>query len=268
GPVAFDIPAQTLAEGLNEFARQSGHPVMFTPQVAAAKTTGGVDGEVAAAEALDLMLAGTGLVWRRSGDTFLIVQPGEGGSVPQTAGAGHAVDALVVTAQKREENIQDVPIAISAFTQEALEAQKIEGGFDLLKAIPNVTFSKNNYSGYNFSIRGVGTKSISATSDAGVTVAFNNTSLIRNRLFEQEYLDSERVEVLRGPQGTLYGRNATSGVVNMVTAKPDLDTFEGSVKLEVGNYDARRASAFVNVPLIEDVIGLRLAGAFTKRDGY
>src|SRR5690606_2468016 len=107
-----------------------------------------------------------------------------------------AVEALIVTAQKREEAIQDVPIAISAFSQRALEEQKIEGGFDLMKAIPNVTFSKSNFSSYNFSIRGVGTKAVSATTDPGVAVAFNSTGLIHNRLFEQEYFDVERVEVL------------------------------------------------------------------------
>src|SRR5690606_36291376 len=151
-----------------------------------------------------------------------------------TSADGAAVDALIVTAQKLEENIQDVPIAISAFSQKTLEEQKIEGGFDLLKAIPNVTFSKNNFTGYNFSIRGIGTKAVSATTDPGVAVAFNNTTLLQNRLFEQEYLDVERVEVLRGPQGTLYGRNATSGVINVISRRPDLGVFEGSIKGEAG----------------------------------
>jgi outer membrane receptor protein involved in Fe transport len=178
------------------------------------------------------------------------------------------IEEIIVTGQKKEERLQDVPIAISAFSPEQLDAQKIEGGFDLLRAIPNVTFSKTNYSGYNFSIRGVGTKAVSATSDPGVAVSFNSTSLIRNRLFEQEYLDVERVEVLRGPQGTLYGRNATAGVVNVITAKPDLHEFSGSLKAEAGNYDSRRMTGVVNVPLFDDLLALRVAAASTQRSGY
>src|SRR3546814_2159860 len=89
-------------------------------------------------------------------------------------------------------------------------------GSELVRAVPNVSFSKSNFASYNFSIRGIGTKALSVASDPAVAVSFNNTPLIRNRLFEQEYFDVERVEVLRGPQGTLYGRNATGGVVNMI----------------------------------------------------
>ncbi|MBB5708508.1 TonB-dependent receptor [Sphingopyxis panaciterrulae] len=175
---------------------------------------------------------------------------------------------IVVTAQKRIEKVQDVPIAISAFSGEDLNAQKVEGGFDLMKAVPNLTFSKNNFSGYNISIRGIGTKSISTTSDAGAAVSFNNTTLLRNRLFEQEYFDVERLEVLRGPQGTLYGRNATAGVINLISAKPKLNRFEGSIKGEVGNYNSRRLVGMLNIPIVTDKLGLRLAGSMTQREGY
>lgn len=176
------------------------------------------------------------------------------------------VGDIIVTAQKREQSIQDVPIAVTALSAENLDAMKIEGGSELMRAIPNVSFSKANFSMYNFSIRGVGTKAISASSDPAVAVSFNNTPLIRNRLFEQEYLDVNRVEVLRGPQGTLYGRNATGGVVNMIPNLPGFD-FEGFVKGEAGNYDTRRMSAMVNVP-ITDTFAVRLAGSATKRDGF
>ena len=264
----FNIAAQPLADGLNEFARQSGRPVMFTPEVADRRMTRGASNVSEPELALNMLLADTGLTWRRSGDTFLVMKADAAPQSGSAAGDGAEVDALIVTAQKREEDIQDVPIAISAFTQTALEQQKIEGGFDLLKAIPNVTFSKNNFTSYNFSIRGIGTKAVSATTDPGVAVSFNNIALIQNRLFEQEYFDVERVEVLRGPQGTLYGRNATAGVINVISAKPDMDEFKGFIKGEVGNYDAKRLSAMVNVPLVEDKLAIRLAGALTQRDGY
>src|SRR3546814_3647135 len=109
-----------------------------------------------------------------------------------------------------------------------------------MRAVPNLTVSKSNFTCYNISIRGIGTKAISATSDPGVAVAFNNAGMIHNRFFEQEFFDLERVEVLRGPQGTLYGRNATGGVVNLISAKPDLGGFSGNIKGEVGNYNSRR----------------------------
>ncbi len=270
-PATINIAPQPLAAALGDFASQTRAAVLVTPALTQGRVTQGVSGAANAEAALNSLLAGTGLVFRRDGDTFLIVQPGEGGSSPQGesaegTGAG-MVDELIVTAQKKGENIQDVPIAISAFSMKTLDAQKIEGGFDLLKAVPNVTFSKTNFSGYNFSIRGIGTQAISATTDPGVAVSFNNTTLIVNRLFEQEYLDVERVEVLRGPQGTLYGRNATSGVINVISAKPVMGDFSGEMKLEAGNFNAQRIRGHVNVP-VGDTVAIRAAFASTKRDGY
>jgi iron complex outermembrane receptor protein len=176
------------------------------------------------------------------------------------------IEEIIVTAQKREERLLDVPIAMTALSAEALDEFKIEGGSELLRAIPNVNFSKSNFSMYNFSIRGVGTKAVSAASDPAVAVSFNNTALVRNRLFESEFMDMARVEVLRGPQGTLYGRNATAGVVNLIPALPD-STLGGELKIEGGNYDTQRASGMINVP-IGDHFGVRAAAAWTKRDGY
>lgn len=176
------------------------------------------------------------------------------------------VEDIIVTAQKREESIQDVPIAVSAFSAESLDALKIEGGAELVRAVPNVTFSKANFSMYNFTIRGIGTKAISASSDPAVAVSFNNTPLIRNRLFEQEYLDVNRVEVLRGPQGTLYGRNATGGVVNMIPNLPGPD-FDALLKAETGNYGSMRGQMMVNIPLTE-TFSVRAVAGLTKREGF
>ena len=177
-----------------------------------------------------------------------------------------AVEDIIVTAQKREESIQDVPIAVTALSAENLEAMRIDGGSELVRAVPNVSFSKNNFSMYNFSIRGIGTKAVSASSDPAVAVSFNNSPLTRNRLFEQEYLDVNRVEVLRGPQGTLYGRNATGGVVNMIPNLPGPD-FEAMLKAEAGNFGSTRGQMMVNIPLT-DTFWVRAAASTTKRDGF
>jgi outer membrane receptor protein involved in Fe transport len=267
--MSYDIPAQDLGAALTQFGQQSEREIVFSADLARNKKARAVAGEMTSTEALAMLLGDTGLTYRTSSNGSIIVEASD----PQSGsaagdGADGTVQALIVTAQKKEEAIQDVPIAISAFTEKTLEEQKIEGGFDLLKAIPNVTFSKNNFTSYNFSIRGIGTKAVSATTDPGVAVSFNNIALLQNRLFEQEYFDVERVEVLRGPQGTLYGRNATAGVINVISAKPNLQEFSGSLKGEVGNYHTKRVSAMLNAPLIQGKFGVRFAGSLTERQGY
>jgi outer membrane receptor protein involved in Fe transport len=176
------------------------------------------------------------------------------------------IEELVVTAQKKAESIQDVPIAVSAFSQDALQKSRIDGGPNLVLAIPNVNFSKGNFTGYNFQIRGIGSKLVAGSGDAGTGIHLNNAPLISNNLFETEFYDVERVEVLRGPQGTLYGRNATGGVVNLISNKPS-DKLEGMARGEYGNYNSIKLRGMVNVPL-SDAFAVRLAGAYLKRDGY
>lgn len=177
------------------------------------------------------------------------------------------LDAVVVTTQKQAESIQDVPIAVSAFDESALEKLQLAGGPDLVKAIPNVNFTKGNFTGYNFRIRGIGVDAVSTSADNGVGVHMNDVPLTSNMLFEAEFYDVERVETLRGPQGTLYGRNATGGVVNVITAKPVLEEFQANVRLEAGNYSSFKGKGMVNLP-IGETAALRLAGSFLSRDGY
>lgn len=262
---SFDIPAQDLDSALKTFARVSGQQVVFNSRDARGKNAPALKGSYSAQEALDVLLRGSGLVVERGKSGLFLIHPPRASEASQAA---YVPEEIVVTAQKRKEVAQDVPIAITALSQKNLEEQKIEGGPDIMRAVPNLTFSKSNFTGYNLSIRGVGTKAVSATSDPGVAVAFNNSGLIHNRFFEQEFFDMERLEVLRGPQGTLYGRNATGGVVNLISAKPKLDRIEGSIKGEVGNYESRRVVGMLNVPLFTDELALRVAGSMTKRDGY
>ncbi|KGB52709.1 TonB-dependent receptor [Sphingopyxis sp. LC81] len=276
----FDIPAQDLGGALRAFARASGVQVIFDGKAVRGKRSETLRHRSGAEEALRELLRGTGLTYRRDGKIFVISPmrriaqlPAETASAAPIAAAPEALvreisdgNEIIVTAQRKEEKITDVPIAMTALSGDALDDRKIEGGSELLRAVPNVSFSKTNFSMYNFSIRGIGTQSISASSDPAVAVSFNSTPLVRNRLFEAEFFDLQRVEVLRGPQGTLYGRNATAGVVNMIPALPEAD-FGGEIKGEVGNYSTRRLSGMLNIPL-GDTLGVRVAGIMTKRDGY
>ena len=176
-------------------------------------------------------------------------------------------NTIIVTAQRQAQSLQEVPIAVSAFDAEALEAQQIENASDLQLTLPNVTFTKGNFTGSSFTIRGIGDLCVGTTCDAATGIHTNGSPLFGTRLFETEYFDLERVEVLRGPQGTLFGRNATSGVVNIVTAKPDLSGFAAAAEFEYGNYDSMKAKGMVNIP-IGNSIGARVAGFWLKRDGF
>lgn len=174
---------------------------------------------------------------------------------------------IVVTAQRQSERLQDVPIAVSAFSTEALEAQQIKTPSDLQLTLPNVTFTKTNFTGASFTIRGIGDLCVGTTCDSATAIHLNGDPLFSTRLFETEFYDLERIEVLRGPQGTLFGRNATSGVVNVITAKPKLGAFEAAAEAEYGNYNSMKGKAMVNIP-IGDTMALRVAGIYLNRDGY
>ncbi|MEL6860013.1 MAG: TonB-dependent receptor [Pseudomonadota bacterium] len=174
---------------------------------------------------------------------------------------------VVVTTQKTEESIQDVPIAVSAFDEASLDKLQLAGGPDLVKSIPNVNFTNGNFGGYNFRIRGIGVDAVSTSSDAGVGVHLNDVPLTSNSFFEAEFYDVERVETLRGPQGTLYGRNATGGVVNVITAKPVLEEFQADARFTYGNHNTIKSKGMINLPIGERA-ALRVAGSYLTRDGY
>ncbi len=179
-----------------------------------------------------------------------------------------AVETVTVTSSKLGgADVQSIPIAITALSQEQLTSTQTAGGPDLVKQVPNLTFTKTNFSGYSIQIRGIGTQAISVTTDPAVAVALNDIPFIRNHFFEQEFFDLGQAEILRGPQGTLYGRNATAGVVNLVTAKPT-DQFEAMASAEIGNYQQRRFEGMINLPIVDDRLDIRLAGEWTKRQGY
>jgi len=174
---------------------------------------------------------------------------------------------IVVTAQRTSEKLQNVPIAVSAFSTEALEKQQIKNTSDLQLSLPNVTFTKTNFTSSSFTIRGIGDLCVGVTCDQATAIHMNDAPLFGTPLFEGEFYDLAQIEVLRGPQGTLYGRNATSGVVNIKSARPKLSGFEANAEAEYGNYNGVKVKGMLNVPL-GDVAAVRVAGFYLNRDGY
>jgi iron complex outermembrane receptor protein len=272
----FNVPAGDLKGALDAYTDQSGVSVIVPSDQVRGARTKGVKGDLTAEAALSRILAGTGFsvftyssgavgLMREEDHTAIARQTEIAEAAPARAAA--SVETVVVTSSKIKGDIQTVPIAITALSQEQLTSRQIAGGPDLVKEVPNLTFSKTNFTGYNIQIRGIGTQAISVTTDPAVAVAFNDTPFIRNHFFEQEFYDVSQVEVLRGPQGTLYGRNATAGVVNVISAKPT-DQFEAMLSADWGNFTNRRYEGMINIPIVDDRLDLRVAGEWTKRDGY
>jgi len=184
-------------------------------------------------------------------------------SSAQTLNTG--VEEILVTAERSEQSIQDVPIAVSAFDSDALELQQIETFGDLQFNIPSITYTRGNFTAGSMSIRGVASAAVAASGDGAVAYHLDNVPLPTS-IFETEFYDIERVEVLRGPQGTLYGANATAGTVNLIFAKPTNEA-SASVELEYGDYDSRKLKLAMNMPF-SDSLRLRVSGMSLRRDGF
>ena len=177
-----------------------------------------------------------------------------------------SIEEIVVTSEKRESTSQDTALALSAFDENALDRENIDDALDIQFSVPNLLYSKGNFTGANLSIRGIGNNAVAASSDAGAGVHFNGFYQVASSLFESEFYDVARVEILRGPQGTLYGRNTTAGVVNVIPNKP-ANEFKASGEMEFGDYRTFKYKSTVNLP-ITDWFQVRSSLFRLKRDGY
>ena len=276
--IQFDLPSQPLSQALRAYAHASNEQIIFSDDLVRGRQSPALHGNYTALDALEQLLRGTDLSAEHVTANEVVVSRARKSSELEPVQLGQvqlaqaspvkSIETVTVTSSKLGGgDVQSIPIAITALSQEQLTATQTAGGPDLVKQVPNLTFSKTNFTGYNIQIRGIGTQAISVTTDPAVAVALNDIPFIRNHFFEQEFYDLASAEVLRGPQGTLYGRNATAGVVNLITAKPT-DQFEAMASGEIGSYHQRRFEGMVNLPIVDDRVDLRIAGEWTKRQGY
>lgn len=182
-----------------------------------------------------------------------------------TAQEGPALEEIVVTAQKRRESVQDVPIAISAITGAALVQGGVQNTNDLQFKTPSLVVTTNGAFGQPF-LRGVGTDILGIGTESSVAINIDGVYIARPTSAIQDFYDVDRVEVVKGPQGILYGRNATGGAINIVTAQPVFE-YGGSADLTYGNYNKVRTVGVLNVPL-SDKVAMRLSFMRSSRDGY
>ena len=177
---------------------------------------------------------------------------------------------IIVTATRRAQDVQDIPIAVTAVGPEQLQAQAIDDVTDLGAVAPSFNFSRAQAAsnGVVLRIRGVGTTSNNIGFESAVGVFVDGAYQSRPGVALSEFVDVERVEVLRGPQGTLFGRNTSAGALNIVNRRPDLSEFGGFANATYGNFDQFSLQGAVNLPLVEDSLALRLTGAYRERDGF
>ncbi|MEK9650073.1 MAG: TonB-dependent receptor [Gammaproteobacteria bacterium] len=179
---------------------------------------------------------------------------------------GRTVEEVVTTALRQESSLQETAITVTAITGDGLEARQIENMEDLQFAVPTLGFQKGAYSGSGITLRGIGNFCVGNSCSDALGVFWNGQVASTSALYEAELFDIERVEVLRGPQGTLFGDGTTAGVLQIVTQKPG-DSFGGYVKTDLGDYNSVRLSAAVDLPLSERLRS-RIAVASLRRDGF
>jgi len=179
------------------------------------------------------------------------------------------IDEIIVTATKREQSIQDVPIAVSAFQADELENRGIEELEDLNQISPSISVYNSNSSsnGGTLRIRGVGTTGNNPGLESAVGTFIDGVYRSRSGQAFQDFVDVERIEILRGPQGTLFGKNTSAGAVSVITKKPAFE-FGGHVAVSYGNFNAKKVQASLTGPILDDVLAFRFSGAWRQQDGY
>ncbi|BFM14863.1 TonB-dependent receptor [Maricurvus nonylphenolicus] len=178
-----------------------------------------------------------------------------------------AIEEIVVTAQKRAQSSQDVPIALSAFSNDMLKQVGATDFKGLTKMTPGFSVAGGSDAFPRSYIRGIGSNDTGVGVDPSVGVYIDGIYASRNGGALTDLMDVARVEILKGPQGTLFGRNSIGGAISIVTEKPS-EELTGEVSVEVGSYNNRVAKGLINIPLIEDTLYMRASGNIQKRDGW
>lgn len=194
---------------------------------------------------------------------------------PSVEAAGTAADDLdlleddiVVTAQKRTQLVRDVPIAITGVSGDLIETANVTEFERLTRFTPGLLVQQQTDSSASFVVRGIEAGNAGAVSEPSISFFLNEVDTSRSRGLAKELFDIERVEIARGPQGTLFGRGAMVGAISVFTRRPDLDEIGWQAEGQLGNHDLVQLTGVVNLPIVTDKLGVRVAARFRDRNGY
>ncbi len=219
------------------------------------------------------LLAGTAIVWCFAAETGVAQETTTPAEPVATESAAvendRRLSTVTVTAQRREESVQDVPLAVTAVTGDQLAELRVENIENISLVSPSITFSKTNApaASSNIQIRGIGTTGQSRVFEGAVGVFIDGVYRTRSGQALSSFLDIDGLQVLRGPQGTLFGKNTSAGALLLNSTAPDLDEVSGYVAGSYGNYNAFDISGAVNIP-VSDTFALRVAGSHSEQDGF
>lgn len=198
----------------------------------------------------------------------LVAMPGAFAQQATDQAATAQLEEITVTAQRREENVQDIPLAVSAFSEAQMERLQITEALDIVRAVPNLTGHNNTGPGNSnaYFLRGLGNTESIATFDPPVGTYVDDVYVSRQSANNYAIFDIERIEVLRGPQGTLFGRNTTGGAVNIITRKP-AEEFAAQFELGYGEFESKSVHGSVDVP-INPTLLTRFSAFYEEADGF
>lgn len=179
-------------------------------------------------------------------------------------------NVIIVTATRRAQDVQDIPLAVTAISPQQLDNQGVVNIQQVTALAPSFSSSQAQLASGSvvLRVRGVGTTSNNIGFESAVGIFIDGAYQSRPGVALGEFVDVERVEVLRGPQGTLFGRNTSAGALNVTNVRPDVTEFGGFVNAGYGNFDEISVQGAVNVPIVQDTLALRVTGAYRQRDGF
>ena len=302
-PIQIDIPAQEMSRALETLALKFSISLVFSSDDVRNMQSTAVSGDYLPTQALEVILKGTNLTYETSGISTISIkkksrppvemekEPKESAlstkpldmtpeekSAPkvkqietapvnekETSYDRYTLEEITVTANRVESPASKTPIAVTAVTGNQITHEGLSDPLKLEEVVPNLSIVRSVL-GLQFTIRGVTSNDNTEKGDPSVAFIIDNVYIARPNYQEVSFYDIARVEVLRGPQGTLYGRNTTAGVVNVITNKPK-ELFEAAFNATIGDYNTYLADGMINVP-VSNNFALRAAFSYQRRDSY